>query len=507
MAPNDLASQPADGLMPPATSRGSHVAVVDIGSNSIRLVVFDRLSRAPVPLFNERVLCGLARGLDKTGRLNPEAMELALTNLVRFTRLARAMGARHFDLLATAAVREAGNGHEFVAEVERHCEAKVTVLSGMSEARLSALGVVAGTPGAAGVMGDLGGGSLELVKLDSGGMRDAVTLPLGPLRLEEIAGGSRKAALEEIARHLDETGWLNEQAGQTFYPVGGAWRALARIQMEQTRYPLHIVHGYSLANNSAHDMADVISRLGPISLARMRGVSRRRLETLPCAALVLSQILHRMQPAQVTFSAFGLREGHIYDLLPPEEQARDPLLVAASELAASEARFGDLGEELFAWTAPLYPDETPEESRLRLAAGHLADIAWREHPDYRAEQVLFRILRLPLPAIDHGERAVLAYTAFIRYGGKAGAKEAKAALQLMSARQARRAEVLGLALRLGFIATGGTREILRELSLAPEGERLHLRLPDDGAVVSGDALERHLDALAKALGVKAGEIG
>lgn len=492
---------------PDAEAHGSgRIAIVDIGSNSIRLVVFDRLCRAPLPVFNERVLCGLGRGLDRTGRLNEEGLDLALRNLDRFARLARAMRVKRFDLLATAAVRDAENGPAFVADVERLCGAPVTVLPGMEEARLAALGVIAGNPAAEGVMGDLGGGSLELVRLHGGKMADAVTLPLGPLRLMEVADGVRDAALTEIERHLDQVSWLGDCAGKHFYPVGGAWRALARIHMEQTDYPLHVIHGYSLTRRTARDMARIVSRLSPHSLARIRGVSKRRLDTLPYAGLLLAQVLRRMQPERVTFSAFGLREGHVYDLLPRDEQAKDPLLVAAAELAESEGRFGDLGEEMFAWTAPLFDDETAEERRLRKAAGHLADIAWREHPDYRAVQALYRILRLPLLAIDHGERACLGYAAFIRYGGKADWPNAETPLQLMSARQARRAEIVGLAMRLGITVSGGTRELLGRASLVWDGDRLNVRLPADGSVAPGDAMEKRLKALVKAMGAKRGEV-
>lgn len=482
------------------------VAVVDIGSNSIRLVVFDRLSRAPVPVFNERVFCGLGRDLHETGRLNAEGVELALTNLLRFARLAGAMGVVRFDLLATAAVRDAENGESFVAEVERTCNARVTVLSGLDEARVAALGVVAGLPGADGVMGDLGGGSLELVRVRGGAVHEAVTLPLGPLRMAALADRDRDGAIEAIDGQLAGVPWLKDGAGGAFYPVGGGWRALAKLHMEQTQYPLHIIHGYGLSRRDAREMANVVSHLGPRSLARIGGVSKRRLETLPYAALLMSRVLRKLQPSKVTFSAFGLREGHLYDLLPPETQRQDPLLFAASEIAASEGRFGDLGAELFAFTEPLFGEESGEERRLRQAAGHLADLAWRDHPDYRAVQALYRILRLPLLAIDHGERAFLAYTAFIRYGGKSDSPDAQTPLQLMSARQRQRAEVLGLGLRLAITVCGGTREILSRAALEYDGERLHVRLPADGSVARGDVMERRLKAVVKAMGAKRGEI-
>jgi len=491
-----------------AEEQAGRVAVVDIGSNSVRLVVFDRLGRAPVPVFNERVFAGLGRDIARTGRLDAAGVALARTNLRRFARLGAAMGVARFDVLATAAVREAENGPEFVAEIEALCGAPVQVLSGQDEARLSALGVLAGWPEADGVMGDLGGGSLELVRLRTGRLTDSETLPLGPLRLADLAGRARDKAIDAIDSALDTVPWLADAEATTFFPVGGAWRALAKLHMDQHAYPLHIIHGYTLAQPDAQRMATLVSRLGPYSLARIRGVSKRRLETLPYAALLLSRVLRRQHPRRVTFSAQGLREGHLFDLLDPATQAQDPLRVSTSELAASEGRFGDLGQALAAFTAPLYAaTESAAERRIRQAAAHLADIAWREHPDYRAVQALYRILRLPLTAVDHGERATLAYSAFIRYGGKPDSGRTEEPLQLMTARQEEVARVLGLAHRLAITVSGGTSEILGKSALAPEDGVLHLRLPDDGSAVPGDAMERRLKALAKALGVKAGRIG
>ena len=490
----------------PAGLGEARVGVVDVGSNSIRLVVFDKLDRAPTPVFNERVLCGLGRGMDQTGRLNDEGVKLALTNLDRFARIARAMEVGRLDLIATAATRDAENGPQFVADVERRTGCQVTVLSGLSEARLAALGVVSSMPEATGLMGDLGGGSLELVRLDNGALGDAVSLPLGPLRLAEVSGGSRDTAVAEIDRQLDTVGWLAEAGGADFFPVGGAWRALARIHMEQTQYPLHVIHGYTLQRRTAQDMARVVSRLGPRSLARIRGVSKRRLETLPYAALLMGRVLRRLRPEQVTFSAFGLREGHLFDQLSPEQQKRDPLIAAASDLARAEGRFGDLGDEMFAWTEPLFQDESGEERRLRRAAGHLADIAWREHPDYRAVQALFRILRLPLLALNHAERAFLAYTAFIRYGGKPHEDAAQTPRQLMTARQIERAEIVGNALRLGITVSAGTRSLLTRARLEWDGSTLNVRLPDDTSAAPGEVVEKRLKALVKAVGAKRGEV-
>jgi exopolyphosphatase/guanosine-5'-triphosphate,3'-diphosphate pyrophosphatase len=473
----------------------------------MRLVVFDRLHRAPFPVFNERVFCGLGRELAETGKLNPEGVELARTNMLRFARLIDAMGVRRFDVLATAAVRDAENGPAFVAEIERIAGVPMTVLSGLAEARLAAQGVVAGWPRATGVVGDLGGGSLELVRLEEGHIREAVTLPLGPLRVADTAERSRDAAVAIIDEALDEVPWLADAESSTFHPVGGAWRALAKLNMEQHAYPLHIVHGYTLSRREAREVANLVARLGPRSLGQIKGVSKRRLETLPYAGLLLSRVLKRQRPDKVTFSAFGLREGHIFDLLDSSTQALDPLITAASDLARTEGRFGDLGAELLAFTDPLFADETPEERRLRQAAGHLADLAWREHPDYRAVQALYRIFRLPLLAIDHSQRAFLAYAAFIRYGGKPESDNAETPRLLMSERQRARAQTIGLANRLAITVCGGTPAILHRSALRFEDGRLHLRLPQDGSATPGDVMERRLKALAKQFGAKVGEIG
>lgn len=486
----------------PAARYAGRIGVIDIGSNSIRLVVFDGLSRVPVPLFNERVICGLGKGVGPTGRLNPAGVELALTNLLRFTRLAEAMNVATLDLLATAAVRDAENGREFVAEVERLCGYPVQVLGGDMEARLSALGVVAGLPSADGMMGDLGGGSLELVELGTGKIGRSVTLPLGPLRLIDLTGDDRGAAASEIARHLTQLGWMKDLRGRSFYAVGGAWRALARVQMEQSGYPLHVIHGFTLGRGDVTELTNVIGQQGKRSLARLGSVSRRRAEALPYAALLLGSIVEIGQPREVVFSSFGLREGFLYDRLPENERQQDPLLVAAIDFAQREGRFPDLGEDLRSWVATLFADDKQLPERMVAVTCHLADVAWREHPDYRAIQAYTRLLYHPFVGIDHVDRAFLAYAVFIRYGGDAEDPAAATARALLSEKLMQRARILGLALRLAFSLSGGTGAMLARARLALSSKELVLTLPADGSLPPGEAIERRLKALADAIGLR-----
>lgn len=479
--------------------RQCRVGVIDIGSNSIRLVVYEGVSRAPVPIFNEKVMCGLGRDLARTGRLHREGAALALTNLARFHRLLAGMAVDHVDILATAAVRDAADGPDFVADVERQAGLSVTTISGAEEARLSALGVLAGAPDADGVVGDLGGGSLELVGLQRTGMGEQVSLPLGPLRLMDEPGG-RSGARQAVARHLAGQPWLAGYAGRAFYPVGGNWRALAKLLMEMKKHPLHIIHHYAAPAKDVMELARLVGSQGRHSLAELRGVSRRRLDTLPYAAMVLEGVLEALKPARVVFSAFGLREGHLYDLLPPAEQALDPLLVAAEDIARRVDRFGH-AELIQLWTDGLWPDETPAALRLRRAACLLSDFCWAEHPDYRAEHAFYRTVRLPVPGIDHAERAFLGAALYARYGATPGDSVTAAVVALLDEASLRRATQLGLALRLGHTLTGGASGLLRTVHLRRQADHLVLDLPQSETVLVGDAVQRRLDALAKALGL------
>ncbi len=485
---------------------GERVAVIDIGSNSMRLVVFDALKRAPAPVFNEKVFCGLGRGLKRTGSLDADGVVSALTNLARFTGLVRSMGVNELTLLATAAVREADNGADFVEQIAERFGLEVQVLSGKAEARLSALGVISGMPDADGIMGDLGGGSLELVELNQGKIGRSATLGLGPLRLIELCHGDRKAAKAEINRQLETVEWLTEAKGRTFYPVGGSWRGLARIHIKQTSYPLTVVHGYEMQSAALQSLASLVSGLGPESLTQTSGVNRRRVETLPFGALVLEQVLRRSRFKRIVFSSCGLREGHLFDLLSKKEQAKNPLIAIAQDISEREGRFPDLGQPLADWSAPLFEDEEEEEALLRLAACHLSDFAWREHPEYRAEQALFRILHHPFIGVNHSGRAFMAYVVFLRYGGSLNSRRVASILPLMKPKMLRRAQSLGLGLRLAFMLSGGMRGILERTSLAVKTNRVNLVLPSDGSILAGDVVERRLKALAEVLELKAGVV-
>jgi exopolyphosphatase/guanosine-5'-triphosphate,3'-diphosphate pyrophosphatase len=471
------------------------LAVVDIGSNSVRLVAFERLSRAPIPIYNEKVLCGLGRGLGDSGKLNPAGVGLAIKTIRRFMTLVRAMRA-DAEIVATAAVRDSSNGREFVRTLERECRARVRVIGGAEEAIFSARGVISAIPTADGVMGDLGGGSLELVEI--GGRRTGAhaTLPLGPLRHLDRPRRAPKT-IDEIDSALRSLPWLQKLAGRSFFAVGGAWRTFARVHMSQMDYPLKVIHQYTALRRQIADLAALLSSLSDGSLEKLEGVSKRRVEALPFAALVLERIIRIANPSRVVFCAYGLREGLLFSRLRPAERRRDPFLAAAEELGRLGARFDFFPDELRRWMAPLFADASPQEVRLRRGIVLLSDIAWRTHPDYRAETAFVRILHAPFVGLDHGERVLAALAVCARYRGEQLPAVRSLAERLLDEDQRIKALQLGRALNLAFALSGGVPGLLKHAKVTRERNRLVLRLAKRHDELGGDLVFRCLKRLAE----------
>jgi len=480
-------------------------AVVDLGSNSVRLVVFEGRGRNPVAIFNEKAVLRLGRGLQQSGHLHEDGVEQALTVMSRYAAIAQAMRAAPFEVLATAAVRDASNGPAFAAALQaRVPNMTLRILTGEQEARLSAAGLLCGIPAADGILADIGGGSMEVVQLESGQVRAAQTLKLGVLRLSDRAGGDVVRARALAEEELSQIRWLGASAGRDLYLVGGAWRALARIHMEQTAYPLAIVHHYTVSREEARDLAGVIGSASRRMLERMPGISRRRVDDMPFAAVVLRRLLRATDARRVVFSANGLREGWFMEqVADAEARAQEPVLAAARDLAARYSRDLDLPTGLAAWTAPLFEAEDTEARILREAACWMSDIGNQEHPEYRSEQVFARVLRQPGVALDHPARAFLAMTLALRYEAEPGTGYLDTARMLLHLSTLRRAEILGIALRLAYTLCGGTAALLSATNLVLEPGRLILRLQSGAGAFAGESVSRRLDRLAQVLGVEA----
>ncbi|MBB4065514.1 exopolyphosphatase [Gellertiella hungarica] len=483
------------------------VSVVDIGSNSVRLVIYEGMSRAPAILFNEKVMCGLGRGIATTGRMDPEAIARALSALKRFKALSRQSRASDLHAVATAAAREASNGPDFIRQAEAILGTRVRVLSGEEEAYFSALGIVSGYHHADGIVGDFGGGSLELIDVHERDTRDGLTLPLGGLRIADEADGSLAKAKSFIQHHLQRAPVILRGQGRTFYAVGGTWRNIAKLHMEARDYPLHMMQGYEVSFDEIMPFLDGL--IAAKDTKALSAVSKNRRALIPYGALAMREVIARMKPARVSFSAQGVREGYLYALLPPAERNRDPLIAAAGELAILRARSPEHAREIAEWSGDMLHffgiDETEDESRFRQAACLLADISWRAHPDYRGLQALNVIAHGSFIGITHPGRAFIALVNYYRYEGLSDDHLSAPLANIATPRLLERAKLLGGLLRVVYLFSASMPGVVRNLTFAKSstpGIDLDFLVPEAYRDFGGERVEGRLQQLAKLTGKK-----
>jgi len=481
-------------------------AIVDIGSNSVRLVVYEQLGRAPLPRFNEKSLCRLGEGLAQGGAILPDGFRRTVQAARRFRAIAEAMGAARIDATATEAIRRASNGPELVAVIAAESGLAVRILSGAEEAHYAALGVISGFFRPVGLVGDMGGGSLEVAEaLDDRVGERWVSLPLGALPVEAwLAEGPGEAKRRVDAMLRDNL--TPALAKPTFYAVGGGWRAFAKAHMEAVGAPVRVVHAYAIGAEEARGFAKSLLRLSAEKLAATPGVPERRARTLPAAAFMLDRVLKRVAPERVVFSALGLREGLLYSQLDEAERYLDPLVEGAQLVGLPLARVPDFAPALVPWTAALFPGEAPAQTRLRVAVCALSDIAWRDHPDVRAEESFRRLLQFPFIGVDHAERAFIAAAIHARYVGRPDAPCLSPAIDLLSPLLRRRAQILGRAILLAYRFAGGAPAMLAGARLTVEADCVRLEVAAAARAPDSEVVGDRLRLLAAALGVKRSEI-
>jgi len=481
------------------------VSVVDIGSNSIRVVIYEGMSRSPAILFNEKVLCGLGKGIALTGKMDEDSVNRALTALHRFKALSDQARAATMYVLATAAAREASNGPDFIHKAETILKRKVRVLSGEEEAKFSALGIVSGFFHPDGIAGDLGGGSLELIDIREREIGTGITLPLGGLRLSEYAGGSLDKARSFARKHVrSATKILGKGTGRTFYAVGGTWRNIAKLHMEMTQYPLHMMQGYEVTLDSMMQFLDQVEVARDSKDPAFQAVSKHRRALLPFGAVAMKEVLSAMKPSIISFSAQGVREGYLYSLLSEGERRADPLLAAAGELAILRARSPEHARELAEWTGRMMPcfgiTETEEESRYRQAACLLADISWRAHPDYRGLQALNLIAHSSFVGISHPGRAFIALTNYYRFEGLHDDGSTAPLATIAGPQFVDRAKLLGGMLRVVYLFSASMPGLVKNLHFRKSAQPdidIELVVPHECHDFTGERLDGRLQQLAK----------
>ncbi|WP_294294772.1 Ppx/GppA family phosphatase [uncultured Sphingomonas sp.] len=475
-------------------------AIIDIGSNSIRLVIYQGARRVPAPIFNEKVMAGLGRSLSETGAIDAEAFGLAETGLARFAWLTREMQVDEIRTVATAAVRDASNGADLLAVAEG-LGLTVDVLTGEEEATAAGMGVLSANPDADGIVGDLGGGSLELVRIVAGTVTDRVSFPLGVLRLAAIRAKGKSSLDRRVAALLADTGWAGRGKGLPLYMVGGSWRALAKLDMELNGYPLPVIHGYAMSGDEVARLGRSLSHLDKARMKVIAGISSARAPTLSDAAALLAILMKRLGTTQAVASSHGLREGLLYQRLPTDVRAQDALIVAAREEARVAGRFPEHGDVLDRWIAPLFADDPPERARLRHAACLLADVGWRANPEFRAERGVEIALHGNWVAIDARGRALVAQALHASLGGEATSPDPLGRLaphdELAVAQQ------WGFAMRLGQRLSGGVAGPLERTRLSVDEGALMLHVTAADRALYGDTVEKRHRALAAAMGRQA----
>ncbi len=476
----------------------------------MRLVVYEGLTRSPTAIFNEKVLAGLGRNVFSSGHLPEAGVRDALGALRRFKILCQIMRVGTVKVLATAAARDAVNGGDFLREAQEILAGdKIELLSGEREARLSALGVISGFPQADGIVGDMGGGSLELIDVHAkNGVEDRLGLPvslrLGGLALQDTSGNSQKKARAIIKAAIDGISQLDNGQGRTFYAVGGTWRALAKLHMKQTSYPLNVMQGYAVPAREILEFCRMLQRVSTDTITGINSIASARRPLLVYGAMLLENIVVKSRVKRVVLSAFGVREGLLYESLDPETKAGDPLLVAANELNFVRSRAPRHGFDLASWCDQLmessHLEQSADEKRLRLAACLLSDISWRAHPDYRAEQSLNMIAHAAIAGIDHPGRTFLALSIYYRHIGSSDGDQNPGLRELVSSQQLEHARILGAAMRVAYIVSSAMPDILHQTPLRCVGKRVILHLPRPLADLASDRLLNRLKQLAKLLG-------
>lgn len=480
----------------PRVAPADRRAVIDIGSNTVRLVVYDGPQRVPRTMWNEKIVARLGRDLATTGRIPDEASEQALAALARFALLIRELGVTDVQTVATAAAREAENGGEFLERV-RELGLAPQLLSGEEEVVAAAYGVIGAFPDARGVVADLGGGSLELVAVEDGACRDGATLPLGTLCLPALRAKETPGFKRAVKKAFAKAGGAAAQDGP-LYLVGGTWRALAAYAMHSTRHPLTDPHGYHLDVQEADRIARDLARSDPAKLVEIEGIGSMRAPFLPDAAALLRVMLAEIGPEALVFSSWGLREGLLYRRLDALERAKDPLIVAVADFAAPMKSAITDAALMSAWVVGVAEPGGSESERLRLAGALLSLALHRVEPNFRTSQAVEWALDKRWIGLDAHGRAMLA-AMMLGSCGKTSWPKRVAALAPDS--DLRQAVGWGLAMRLARRMGATSRVSVTTSALERDGTSLVLRLDQSRAALAGEGVMRDLAALAEWLGL------
>jgi exopolyphosphatase / guanosine-5'-triphosphate,3'-diphosphate pyrophosphatase len=474
-------------------------AVIDIGSNAIRLVVYGGPPRAPMPIYNEKARIGLGDSVARTGGIEPKLIDAAILALRRFDSLTTAMQVGQRRVVATEATRRASNSAEFLARAA-DAGIEIELISGETEALAAAMGVVCDTPSATGHVVDQGGGSLELARISDTVVMQPISMPFGTIPVSARAPLTSKQLALDIEKQLQKAQGPSPvkalpEKGLPLHLVGGAWRTLARLHMQVTGYPLAVLSNYHMALDSIASLWPVVGEAD--ALAATGIVSSARLPHMAASLTTVEALVRVLRPSEVMVSVYGLREGLLYDQLSQAVRDEDPLIAAARHEGKRLSRFSYHGDAIADWTAPLFEADPPSMQRLRYAACLLADCAWNSHPEYRSQHAAELALEGNWPGMTASDRAMLSAALFASYGGN---REPPPLLGLLaSPQELQTARRWGLAIRLAQRLDGGTGVGLTATQLSQRDGTVRLDYAAEYKHFSSPSVKRRLKQLSDAM--------
>ncbi|QYJ08582.1 Ppx/GppA family phosphatase [Qipengyuania flava] len=461
------------------------------------MVIYEGTARAPEVVWNEKVAARLGRDLSETGRIPQEAWDEAIAALARYALITGDLGIDDIQTVATAAARDAENGAEFLKAVA-DLGLEPRLLSGEEEACASAMGALGAFPGANGVVADLGGGSLELVSIAENECHEASSLQLGTLRLPALREKGPEGFTAAVHDQLASVGWAAAHSGP-MYMIGGTWRALAAYAMRYFDYPLTDPHGYTLMPDDARRLARELDGAKPEKLMEISGISPMRAHYLPDAAALLRPLLDAVEPDELIFSSWGIREGLLYSRLAPAQMRADPLLAGVTAYTAPRDASVTEATLLAAWTVDLADGDGRVNERLRLAAAQLSGALQRVEPNLRSSHAIEWALGKRWIDLDARGRAMICAALFGSLGRTALPEKLR---ELASDDDLREGMTWGLGFRLARRLGGGSKVSLSTSALRRKKKSLVLRLNESRSALAAYPATKDFEMLADWLDLK-----
>ena len=478
-------------------------AIIDLGSNSIRMLIYDNLLNSQIPVFNEKAICELGKNLDKTGKLDPKGSDFALSVLQRFKRILSNLKVKKFKIIGTAAIREATDSKLFVAKVEKILKKKVEVLTGIEEAENSALGVIIGFQRVNGVVVDLGGGSLEIARVEKNIIYEKISLPLGVLRLFNQPKRNKDKINSIISFYLNKIEWLRKGKTKNLYLCGGTWRTLLNAHIFKTNYPLSILHQYKLPAIEALKFSNRLSSVKLIKSEKLVGVTKSRTNYIPIGSYILSSLIKICDPSNILCSVSGVREGSLINKAYLNILKKDSLNRSVHFIALKKGDFGENYIKLYNFLKKIFPNKDENfPIRLLLPACSLSNFDWGLGTYQRAELVFHEVINSPILKLSHNDRIKLGLVSFWRHCSTKYYPDLEF-LKLLSNSEITACRRIGAALRFASSISVISSIFYEKIKIYVANEKtLILKVPKKYSQVISNQVQKRLKSLAEEMNLK-----